>query len=96
MGSGSAEQLARSSGYNLLDWTIVRATIYAATIIQTNLYYSCVFPVLAQAFTQNWWSLLICRLFMGLGMELADLPNRRAETDYYPRNGRQNLNYSRF
>ncbi|KAJ5117416.1 hypothetical protein N7448_011048 [Penicillium atrosanguineum] len=28
----------------------------------------CVFPVLAQAFTQNWWSLLICRLFMGLGM----------------------------
>lgn len=31
--------------------------------------YSCVFPVLAQAFTQNWWGLLLCRLFMGLGMQ---------------------------
>lgn len=27
----------------------------------------CVFPVLAQAFTQNWWGLLICRMFMGFG-----------------------------
>jgi hypothetical protein len=26
-----------------------------------------VFPVLAQAFAQNWWGLMICRLFMGLG-----------------------------
>ncbi|KAF2251220.1 hypothetical protein BU26DRAFT_517930 [Trematosphaeria pertusa] len=28
----------------------------------------CVFPVLAQAFSQNWWGLLICRAFMGIGM----------------------------
>ncbi|KAF2111260.1 hypothetical protein BDV96DRAFT_189689 [Lophiotrema nucula] len=28
----------------------------------------CVFPVLAQAFSQNWWGLLLCRAFMGLGM----------------------------
>ena len=28
---------------------------------------SCVFPVLAQGFAQNWWGLLLCRLFMGLG-----------------------------
>jgi MFS family permease len=27
----------------------------------------CVFPVLAQAFSQNWWGLLICRAFMGIG-----------------------------
>ncbi|OQE27314.1 hypothetical protein PENSTE_c004G07065 [Penicillium steckii] len=36
------------------------------TIFLTGLF--CVFPVLAQAFTQNWWGLLLCRLFMGLGM----------------------------
>ncbi|KUJ17644.1 uncharacterized protein LY89DRAFT_733479 [Mollisia scopiformis] len=28
----------------------------------------CVFPVLAQAFTQNWWGLLLCRLIMGIGL----------------------------
>ncbi|KAI0892611.1 hypothetical protein F4806DRAFT_237235 [Annulohypoxylon nitens] len=28
----------------------------------------CIFPVLAQAFTHSWWELLICRMFMGLGM----------------------------
>jgi MFS family permease len=28
----------------------------------------CVFPVLAQAFTQNWWGLLLTRLIMGIGM----------------------------
>ncbi|KAL1893498.1 hypothetical protein Sste5346_006326 [Sporothrix stenoceras] len=28
----------------------------------------CIFPVLGQAFTHNWWELLICRMFMGLGM----------------------------
>ncbi|CAK7213467.1 hypothetical protein SBRCBS47491_001809 [Sporothrix bragantina] len=28
----------------------------------------CIGPVLAQAFTHSWWELLICRLFMGLGM----------------------------
>ncbi|OBT78407.1 hypothetical protein VF21_02177 [Pseudogymnoascus sp. 05NY08] len=27
-----------------------------------------IFPVLGQAFTHNWWSLLICRLLMGFGM----------------------------
>lgn len=27
----------------------------------------CVFPVLAQAFTQNWWGLLLTRLIMGIG-----------------------------
>ncbi|KJX99027.1 hypothetical protein TI39_contig378g00014 [Zymoseptoria brevis] len=36
------------------------------TIFLTNLF--VVFPVLAQAFTQNWQGLMICRLFMGLGM----------------------------
>ena len=34
------------------------------TIFFTGLF--VVFPVLAQAFTQNWWGLLICRLFMGM------------------------------
>jgi hypothetical protein len=28
----------------------------------------CVFPVLAQAFTQNWWGLLLTRLIMGIGL----------------------------
>lgn len=28
----------------------------------------CIFPVLAQAFTQNWWGLLLTRLIMGIGM----------------------------
>ena len=28
----------------------------------------CIGPVLAQAFTHSWWQLLVCRLFMGLGM----------------------------
>lgn len=32
------------------------------TVFLTGLFY--VFPVLAQAFTQSWWSLLICRVFM--------------------------------
>jgi len=36
------------------------------TIFLTGIF--CVFPVLAQAFTQNWWGLMLCRLFMGLGM----------------------------
>ncbi|CAI7634017.1 unnamed protein product [Penicillium bialowiezense] len=41
----------------------------------------CVFPVLAQAFTHNWWSLLICRLFMGLGMgvKISTIPVFSAE-----------------
>lgn len=28
----------------------------------------CVFPVLAQAFTQNWQGLLVCRLIIGIGL----------------------------
>ncbi|KAF2187909.1 hypothetical protein K469DRAFT_661298 [Zopfia rhizophila CBS 207.26] len=42
----------------------------------------CVFPVLAQAFTQNWWGLLLCRLFMGLGMgiKISTIPIMTSET----------------
>ncbi|KAJ7064199.1 hypothetical protein C8F01DRAFT_1055024 [Mycena amicta] len=36
------------------------------TIFITGLF--CVFPVLGQAFTRNWYELLICRLLMGFGM----------------------------
>ncbi|XXH02827.1 hypothetical protein Hte_009214 [Hypoxylon texense] len=36
------------------------------SIFATGLF--CIFPVLAQAFTHSWWELLICRMFMGLGM----------------------------
>ena len=27
----------------------------------------CVFPILGQGLTRNWWELLICRLIMGIG-----------------------------
>ncbi|KAL1849659.1 hypothetical protein VTK73DRAFT_9832 [Phialemonium thermophilum] len=49
------------------------------TIFLTGLF--CVFPVLAQAFTQNWWGLMICRLFMGLGMgvKISTIPVFSAE-----------------
>ncbi|KAH7131316.1 hypothetical protein EDB81DRAFT_696698 [Dactylonectria macrodidyma] len=49
------------------------------TIFVTGLF--CVFPVLAQAFTQNWWGLLICRLFMGMGMgvKISTIPIYSAE-----------------
>lgn len=49
------------------------------TIFLTNLF--VVFPVLAQAFTQNWQGLLICRLFMGLGMgiKISTIPVYTAE-----------------
>lgn len=42
----------------------------------------CVFPVLAQAFTQNWWGLLICRAFMGFGMgvKITTIPIMTSET----------------
>ncbi|KIN03084.1 hypothetical protein OIDMADRAFT_160645 [Oidiodendron maius Zn] len=42
----------------------------------------CVFPVLAQGFTQNWWGLLLCRLFMGLGMgiKITTIPIMTSET----------------
>ncbi|WQF82747.1 Putative major facilitator, sugar transporter, major facilitator superfamily [Colletotrichum destructivum] len=49
------------------------------TIFLTGLF--CVFPVLAQAFTRNWWGLLLCRLFMGLGMgvKISTIPVYSAE-----------------
>ncbi|ROV92581.1 hypothetical protein VMCG_08959 [Cytospora schulzeri] len=49
------------------------------TIFLTGLF--CVFPVLAQAFTQNWWGLLICRMFMGFGMgiKISTIPVFSAE-----------------
>ena len=36
------------------------------TVFLTGLF--CVFPVLGQAFTRNWWELFICRCLIGLGM----------------------------
>lgn len=41
-----------------------------------------VFPVLAQAFTQTWWELLICRMFMGFGMgiKITTIPIMTSET----------------
>ncbi|KUI67412.1 Putative polyol transporter 1 [Cytospora mali] len=49
------------------------------TIFLTGLF--CVFPVLTQAFTQNWWGLMICRMFMGLGMgiKISTIPVFSAE-----------------
>ncbi|KAJ6443394.1 sugar porter (SP) family MFS transporter [Purpureocillium lavendulum] len=49
------------------------------TVFATGLF--CIFPVLAQAFTQNWQGLLICRLFMGLGMgiKISTIPVFSAE-----------------
>ncbi|KAJ6443571.1 sugar porter (SP) family MFS transporter [Purpureocillium lavendulum] len=40
-----------------------------------------IFPVLGQAFTHNWWSLLLCRLCMGVGMgiNLSTIPVFSAE-----------------
>ncbi|KAH0388050.1 MFS transporter, partial [Aureobasidium melanogenum] len=49
------------------------------TIFLTGLF--VVFPVLAQGFTQNWVGLMICRLFMGLGMgiKISTIPIYSAE-----------------
>ncbi|KXS93912.1 hypothetical protein AC578_1858 [Pseudocercospora eumusae] len=49
------------------------------TIFLTNLF--VVFPVLAQAFTQTWQELMICRLFMGIGMgvKISTIPVYTAE-----------------
>ncbi|KAI7160226.1 MFS transporter [Hortaea werneckii] len=49
------------------------------TIFFTNLF--VVFPVLAQAFTSDWIGLMICRLFMGLGMgiKISTIPVYSAE-----------------
>ncbi|KAI7258041.1 MFS transporter [Hortaea werneckii] len=49
------------------------------TIFFTNLF--VVFPVLAQAFTSDWVGLMICRLFMGLGMgiKISTIPVYSAE-----------------
>lgn len=49
------------------------------TIFLTNLF--VVFPVLAQGFTQNWEGMMICRLFMGIGMgiKISTIPVYSAE-----------------
>ncbi|GME25686.1 Sugar/inositol transporter [Neofusicoccum parvum] len=49
----------------------------------------CVFPVLAQAFAQNWQGLLICRLFMGLGMgiKITTIPIMTSEASPAPIRG---------
>ncbi|KAL9943561.1 hypothetical protein D7B24_006848 [Verticillium nonalfalfae] len=49
------------------------------TIFATGLF--AIFPVLAQGFAQNWWGLLICRLFMGIGMgiKISTIPIYSAE-----------------
>ncbi|EKG12213.1 Sugar/inositol transporter [Macrophomina phaseolina MS6] len=49
----------------------------------------CVFPVLAQAFAQNWEGLLICRLFMGLGMgiKITTIPIMTSEASPAPIRG---------
>lgn len=49
------------------------------TIFLTNLFVT--FPVLAQGFTQDWVGMLICRLFMGLGMgiKISTIPIYSAE-----------------
>ncbi|KAH6887015.1 membrane transporter D1 [Thelonectria olida] len=49
------------------------------TIFLTGLF--AIFPVLAQGFTQNWWGLMVCRLFMGIGMgiKISTVPIYSAE-----------------
>ncbi|PPJ59549.1 hypothetical protein CBER1_09800 [Cercospora berteroae] len=49
------------------------------TIFLTNIF--VVFPVLAQAFTHSWWELMLCRLFMGIGMgiKISTIPIYTAE-----------------
>lgn len=65
MGHGSVELLVWPKRCNISQWPLVCFRLY--TISVTTHSRSCVFPVLAQAFAQNWEGLLICRLFMGLG-----------------------------
>lgn len=50
------------------------------TIFVTGLF--CVFPVLCQAFTSNWWELFICRILLGvgMGMKITTIPIMTAET----------------
>lgn len=57
------------------------------TIFFTNLF--VVFPVLGQAFTQTWQELLICRLFMGIGMgiKISTIPVYTAEVSPAPIRG---------
>ncbi|KAJ7761249.1 hypothetical protein DFH07DRAFT_740344 [Mycena maculata] len=42
----------------------------------------CVFPVLGQSFTRNWWELLICRMLLGvgIGVKITTIPIMSAET----------------
>lgn len=66
LGLGPCEQPPWPSGHHLPHWSLVSfALSYTQSSSLTVI--SVVFPVLAQAFTHNWWGLLICRLFMGLG-----------------------------
>ncbi|KAJ7148961.1 hypothetical protein C8R43DRAFT_1128727 [Mycena crocata] len=50
------------------------------TIFVTGLF--CVFPVLGQAFTRNWWELLICRMLLGvgIGIKITTIPIFSSET----------------
>ncbi|WVF71916.1 hypothetical protein IAT40_006726 [Kwoniella sp. CBS 6097] len=50
------------------------------TIFVTGLF--CVFPVLGQAFTQNWQELFVCRVLLGLGMgmKITTIPIMTSET----------------
>ncbi|WVQ78619.1 hypothetical protein IAT38_000705 [Cryptococcus sp. DSM 104549] len=50
------------------------------TIFVTGLF--CVFPVLGQAFCQNWYELFICRVLIGfgMGMKITTIPIMTAET----------------
>ncbi|KAK8869561.1 hypothetical protein IAR55_000128 [Kwoniella newhampshirensis] len=50
------------------------------TIFVTGLF--CVFPVLGQAFTRNWWELFICRVLLGfgMGMKITTIPIMTSET----------------
>lgn len=51
-----------------------------AVIFVTGLF--TVFPVLAQAFTRNWWELAICRLLIGVGIgcKITTIPIMTAES----------------
>jgi hypothetical protein len=93
MGSRSSEQLAWQTRCHFSHRSIVSRLSLLSHFHSPlmNPACSCVFPVLAQAFTQNWWGLLICRLFMGLGM----LDRYIRWSTYVPnmssRNGHQDL-----
>ncbi|KAJ7671747.1 hypothetical protein B0H17DRAFT_1162099 [Mycena rosella] len=41
---------------------------------------ACVFPVLGQGFTHNWWELLICRMLLEIGIKITTIPIFSFET----------------